>query len=239
MTTKNQKKIIIFSTYSEDTIISATGKNVKKVQGGPLYYLCQALGNLRLDYVDYNSGKAKIEIQMTANDEVGRVVDLPVNIQIPNNIFSDFTIVSTILDEWRLDNISSNLGKIFIDIQGYVRQTGETGKKSMWNDIDLFSKYIFCLKGTEEEMSYIPRKVLEDQKNRLLIITRGKKGVVWFCQGKKYFSPIEREIKSHDTIGLGDTFFGYFVGYLYKGYLIELAMINAIKQTEEFLNLKN
>jgi len=48
---------------------------------------------------------------------------------------------------------------------------------------------------------------------------------------------IEKKLKYLDTIGVGDTFFGYLVGFLYKRKTLESSVKLAIKNTEKFLFL--
>jgi len=65
-----------------------------------------------------------------------------------------------------------------------------------------------------------------------------KKALNTIFRGNEYSELIKRKIKSRDTIGVGDTFFGYFVGFLYKGKTAQESVILAINKTTEFLNSK-
>ena len=128
---------------------------------------------------------------------------------------------------------------MFVDIQGYVRNGNDFGKKQVWNEVREIAPNIFCLKGTKEEVNYVPQDVLEYQKNRLLIVTDGSNGLEIFYKGGGFSVPAEKISKPKDTIGAGDTFFGFFVSSMYKGYDPEEAAREASKKTANFLQSKS
>lgn len=226
--------ISIFSTYALDKIIDKDGHLISEQLGGPMFYLKRALEDIDLGFDFFHGETVDVEIKISDKGEIGRIVSFPKIIPLPMSI-SKWIIVSTIFNEWDLRTVPKLNGKIFVDIQGYIRHGNNFGGKTIWKDIRYYADNIYCLKGTKEEMSYLPKSVYEDQKKRLLIITDGERGVEWFSRGQRYSAMIERNVKSLHTIGVGDTFFGYFVGFLYKRKTLESSMRLAIKNTEKFL----
>jgi len=230
-----KKKIFLFSTYTEDKIIDEHGIMLKKQPGGPLLFIKKALNNTQVNFISFHGENIKVLIKITKNGEQGRVITTPSINPLPVISADGWIIISTVFKEWNLENISKTKNKIFLDIQGYVRNIHTFGKKALWKNIEKYAKNIYCMKGTKEEVSYVPKNVYENQKKRLLIITDGKNGVEWFFKGKKYFIPVNKKIKSLYTIGAGDTFFGYFIGYLYKRKTIKISLEKTCIKTENFL----
>jgi len=230
-----KKKIFLFSTYTEDEIVDKNGIMLKKQPGGPLLFIKRALNDTDVNFISFHGEAVKILIKITKNEERGKVITPPSVNLLPVISTGGWILISTIYREWDLENINKIKNKVFLDIQGYVRNIHIFGKKVLWIDIKKYAKNIYCMKGTKEEISCLPKNVYEDQKKRLLIITDGKNGVEWFSKGKKYFIPVSKKIKALHTIGAGDTFFGYFVGYLYEGKTIKMSLEKACIETTNFL----
>ena len=95
------------------------------------------------------------------------------------------------------------------------------------------------MKGTREEVSYVPKSSLEKQKERMLIITDGEDGGEIFYNGINKKFPLKDKIHPKDTIGAGDTFFSYFVAALYNGKDPFESMESAQLETVVFLKKKN
>ncbi len=231
------KGISIVSTNAIDRLIRSNGEVISQQLGGPLLFLEQAVKTL--DVPQLITGEPiNVEILITEKGEFGKILVQPKPKSLPIKRLSGFAIVSTLLREWDITNCIDYKGKLFVDIQGYVRDGNDFGKKKMWSEVSNFSAHIFCLKGTGEEILYLPDNIIEDQKNRLLIITHGKNGVELFYKNTPFFIPVTRVIKSRDTIGAGDTFFGYFAASMYLGKEPVQAAESAMKQTTDFLRKK-
>ena len=228
--------ISLYSTYSRDKIF--TGTKIIEKPGGPLFFIESALKDLNVNYNSFFGKTASVEIKVQKNSEIGRMTTLPMIQKVLVTLPSQFVVVSTMFNEWDMLSVDLLKNEVFVDIQGYVRDVKKMGKKKVWKEIEEYSNRIFCLKGTKEEMSYIPRDVFKDQKKRLLVITNGEKGVKYYFKGKEHFEPVKRRIVTKDTIGVGDTFFGFLVGYLYMKRSLKFSIQNAIKKTETFLESK-
>ena len=120
-------------------------------------------------------------------------------------------LISSVLDEFNLDNLQNYQGKVFLDIQGYGRDRNDFGQKKLWEPNDNIFANIFCLKGTKEELKNIPSKYIQKQKKKILIITNGEYGSEIFSFGKHYLIKPLSIIVCKNTIGAGDTFMANFV----------------------------
>jgi sugar/nucleoside kinase (ribokinase family) len=91
------------------------------------------------------------------------------------------------------------------------------------------------MKTNDKEIREIPIKIIEKQKKKLLIITKGDKGADIYFYGKKYSFKVNK-IKAADYIGSGDTFFANFICSFLKteGDVVTSGEV-AIRETREFL----
>lgn len=209
---RKRNNITVLSTFAGDTLVGIDGSIIRRQNGGPALYLKRALENERALFTLKTGKKIEVQILLTNNGEFGKV---PKNPRPRNVTFSKITtpylIISTVLDEFDLNNLSTYRGQVFMDIQGYVRNGDDFGKKKLWQSSDETNAKIFCLKGTAEEVQYLPKKVKQTQKKKVLIITKGRRGCEVFALGKRYIVIPPQVVTGVDTIGAGDTFFAYFI----------------------------
>lgn len=229
-------KVCLFSATSVDKIFDNKGNYLGSKVGGPAYFITKAWKSMKIDYKDFTDQNYEVEIRLNEMGETGKVVSTPLPQKIdPSKLEAgSMVVISTIFKEWDISALEETTAKLFIDIQGFVRNARQFGAKEIWQDSTKL-KTIFCLKGTKEEMKFLPKSVWERQMKRLLLVTDGGNGVELYAQGKKYVFPVSQKIKSSDTIGVGDTFFGYFIGNLYLGKNMEISINSAMRQAEEFL----
>lgn len=229
--------ISVISTYATDRLIDGKSKQVMREQrGGPVLYLVKALEELGLKPQIYTGEELLVEILVQEHDEFGSVRQQPDHLPLPI-LDSQAAIVSTILDEWDLGNANAYKGKLFVDIQGYVRDGSDFGKKKAWATIETLAQSIFCLKGNTVEIGMLPPDVVEDQKkNRMLIITKDREGVEIFYKGKRVEDKPTTIIHPPNTIGAGDTFFANFVYQFMTTENVESATRFALDKTSEFLS---
>jgi len=96
-------------------------------------------------------------------------------------------------------------------------------------------KKVSVLKVTEEELQYVPADGIEDQKNRILLVTKGKAGVTAFVQGEQMEFVPPRLVTSKNTIGAGDTFFATVVGSLVQGLSMDRSIRSGMESAASLL----
>lgn len=232
-------KLTVFSTIARDVLIK-NGQLVKIQEGGPAFYLMQTFKKENISTVAKTVGPIEVQILINKKGEFGEIPKIPKKVKIDfAKVKTPMSVVSTLLDEFDLYNLDKYKGKLFLDIQGYVRDGKDFGKKNEWQPNSEIMNNVFCLKGTEEEMSYLPKKILAIQKRKILLITKGSKGCKIFIKGKSFTIKPDKVIKSVDTIGAGDTFFAYCISDFIKTGMIKESARYATCKTAEFLQIKS
>ena len=235
-----KNKITILSTFANDQLVSENGSIIRKQNGGPAFYLNRTLKNERAFFAMKTGPKMEVQILMTKNGEFGKVTKIPKQKVIRfSQIKTSFLLISSVLNEFDLAELPNYRGKVFFDIQGYVRNGNDFGKKKLWKPNENIFANIFCLKGTKEELQNIPKQYLETQKQKVLLITKGKLGCEIFAFGKRYNIKPSKVVASKNTIGAGDTFFAYFVSRFAKTAKVLDSAKYAIKKTSLFLSAQN
>ena len=234
------KKITILSTFTEDKIIDESNKSTETQKGGPAFYIANVFKKEKVIFNVIKTPTIKIEIKLEKDGEVGRVRVRPRVKKIDfSKIKSKFLVISTILKEFNLSGISKYKGKVFLDIQGYVRDGQNLGGKKLFCQNNEVTDSIFCLKGTKEEIGYLQKDFIKTQKKKILIMTKGDKGCEVFILGEKYTIKPRKALKTKNTIGAGDTFLGHFIVYLYKYGDPIKGLRFATEKTSKFLEKKN
>lgn len=233
-------KITILSTFAEDKLVNERGSIIRRQKGGPAFYLTRALKSEKHPFTLKSGPVMKVEILITKKGEFGRIPNKlkPKSIRF-SAIRTPLLVVSTIMDEFDLKNFPDFKGMIFLDVQGYVRDGNNFGKKKIWKPSKEVMANIFCLKGTKEELKNIPPQFIEAQKRKVLLVTNGKLGCGVFAFGKWYLIKPEKIIRARNTIGAGDTFFAYFVSKFVKTGEILGSVKYATESTSNFLSLQN
>jgi pfkB family carbohydrate kinase len=207
----------------------------KENQAGPAFFIEKVLKKNNLKYKLNHSQLIEILIKLDRHGESGKIKNQNIKVKKINKVKEgDVLLVSTVKDEWALPKKIPSQVKIFLDVQGYLR-----GSKFI-NDINgrnQLSK-IFCLKGTEKELSKFPKRLLNSFKHKCLIITKGQKGSVIYNQNKRSVIVPDRMIKPKNTIGAGDTFFANFVANFLETNDAAASGRFATRETEKFLLTK-
>ena len=233
---KRNKEITIFSTFTKDKIIDEQGTIMKEEIGGPAFYLSNVFTKEDILFNLVTGPVMEIEVLMTESGEVGKVNKKSKIRKIDfSKVKTPFIAISTILKDFDLINIFSFKGKIFLDIQGYVRDGTKLGGKQHWIPSKKIMSSIFCLKGTEEEIKYISPSFIEQQKQKTMIITKGSLGCDVFVNNKKYMIKPQKQISILNTIGAGDTFFAYLITHFLKGTELLESAEYAVNKTSDFL----
>lgn len=236
---KDDKLITLLSTFAIDKVIDGVEKKIHEQKGGPALYLSHVFNEENILFKLKSPSPVDVEILVTGGGEYGRVPKKPVSMKINfSKIKTPFLVISTLLDEYNLDGASDFSGKIFLDIQGYVREGKNFGKKKKWKPLSNVIKNIFCLKGTDEELKYIPREFLEKQKQKILIRTRGRLGCEVFTEGQRYRITPLSIVDAENTIGAGDAFFAYFISEFIRSNSAYQSAQYATEKTSKFLKSK-
>lgn len=230
-----KSKITALSTFTNDVLIK-NGKIIGTQKGGPAFYIQQALMREQVLFSLITATLMTVEILLTKKGEFGRVLNNPVPKKVNfSKIRVPYLIISSVLNEFDLSELPKYQGKVFLDIQGYVRNGNDFGKKSLWRpQQEIFNK-IFCLKGTQEELAYLPARYIQTQKQKILLITKGVRGCEAFIFGKRFLIKPTKKITAQNTIGAGDSFLAYFVANLIIIKNVFTGVKYATKKTAEFL----
>jgi hypothetical protein len=234
---KNNKKITIFSTFAIDKLIDKNRRIIREQKGGPAFYIASALKRENINFNLIKASLVRVEILIKDGEEFGRIrqKNKPKKINF-SAINTPLILISTILNDFDLKGASTFKGNIFLDVQGYVRNGIEFGKKKQWKPSKEIASSIFCLKGTEEELSFIPFSLWKEQKQKILLITKGKLGCEIWNKGKKETIKPKKIIKNiENVIGAGDSFFAYFISKFLRTENPFLSAKCAADKTSEFL----
>lgn len=236
---EQRSEITILSTFAKDTLIDEMKGFICEREGGPAFYLTKTftLEGVPFDLLSTSIGE--VEILTKQDGELGKIIRRPDLLTIGfRDVVSPSLVISTLLDEIKLDGLSDFKGNVFLDIQGYVRDGSDFGKKRDWNPSQDIADSIFCLKGTSEELQYIADSFLAKQKNKILVETRGESGCKIFMKGVSTTIRPSRVVNNLDTVGAGDTFFAYFISQYMRNEDMQMSGKYAVEKTTEFLMTK-
>ncbi|MBU4332713.1 bifunctional hydroxymethylpyrimidine kinase/phosphomethylpyrimidine kinase [Patescibacteria group bacterium] len=226
-------KITVISTFAQDKIIyKEPGKTITR-KGGPAFWIDKTLKDLKVDFDFICPRKqAKVEVVVSKKGETGFVKSVD-KINLTGKRTARAFIISTVADEFDLTNLTKLNGLIALDIQGYARDIKVQKKTKLQIAPDTY-QLISILKVTKEELKFLDKEFTDNQKKRILIITKGEQGAEIFSGGKRYVFPA-RKTKVKDTIGAGDVFLTAFVAEFIKIKDAQKAGKFAIGYVEQFL----
>lgn len=235
-----KSNITVFSTFAVDRLVGESGILLGQQNGGPAFYLQQAFDKAKASFILRTGMKMDVQILLTTKGEFGKIPQKPLQSQVKfSGVSTPYAAVSTILNEFDLAGLPTYNGKVFLDIQGYVRNGNDFGRKKSWKPSREIFENIFCLKGTREEFRYLPVQYIQAQKQKILIITKGARGCEVFAFGKGYIVRPPKIISQKNTIGAGDTFFAYFISRFIKTTNALDGASYAVKRTSMFLATRN
>lgn len=207
MRQESKNKITVISSLTKDYIINAS-REMEVKSGGPALWIIRALHKFGIKpQLVCGKNPAVVKIIIKNNMETGSIVSIS-KIPTPKTKKADCFIISTIGNEFNIKNVALLKGLIVLDIQGYARFARVKNKK--FNLPQSILPKIYILKATLKELKYVNRTVIDNQKKRILLITKGGKGFDIFANNKK-FSYKTKKLKPKDTIGAGDTLLTAFV----------------------------
>lgn len=215
--------ISLISTYVDDIFISHDNKVLSVDQAGPLYYLDQSIDKNIPKHLFYGE-KITINLFLTKDGQPDEskhrgVVKDPIisKLALTSNL-SNWSIVSTVFDEWNLSPFRQYKGKLCIDIQGYVRKYPYMSVKKNLNKFKEIFSSAYCIKGTRKEISFVPQDIIRNvQKKGIVLITDENNSITIIDNDKstKVDPPLIQNVKI--SKGSGDILFGHYVSCLYKG----------------------
>lgn len=232
-----ENNITILSTFASDKLINKQGVVFAKQKGGPAFYLKSVFEREKILFILKTGSRINVDILITKNGEFGKIKKKPLikNIQF-SKIKTPYLLISSIANEFNLKGLSDFYGLLFFDAQGYTRNGDNFGQKFFWKANQTVFDKIFCLKGTKEELSNIPKNYFEAQKQKILLVTKGAGGCEVFAFGERFIVKPKKVIKTDNTIGAGDTFFAFFVSQFIKTGLVRDSVKYAIVMTSLFLS---
>lgn len=233
---ERRPNVSLLASYARDTLVSQTGEVLSVQNGGPAYFLESALieENIKIQKPIFSF--FDVSILITPEGEFGKIPQPSSPFTIAwSSVTEPAIIISTILDEISLERVNEFKGKIFLDVQGFVRDGKNFGKKKFWNP---GNATLYCVKATAEELTFLPEEFIENQKKSLLLITKGKEGSTLYVNNNQIDMSPETIVNPKNTIGAGDTLFGYFVGQLIKNTPPDEALRYATVKTSLFLSSK-
>lgn len=232
-----QSKISILSSFATDRLFDAEGRLVGEVPGGPALYLTNVLRREGVPFVLLApNARGVVEIRITTDGEAGRIIEKPEVSQIDfSSIATPVLLISSLCGEFSLEGLSRFQGRVFLDVQGYVNDPLRLGGKIAWKPSSKVVKSTSCLKGTDQEIQQLPAAVIEAQKKKMLIITRGSNGCELFLRGERFPVKPSSVVETKNAIGAGDTFFATFVAGVFRMDDPLGSICYATERTSEFL----
>ena len=223
---------------ARDIVTDRVHNKISRRIGGPATFISSALKKQKIDVVMHTGFVVDVNIEVDEFGETGCVSAIPAN-EKPGVCQSGVAIISTLSHEWNPQEIIEGCEQTFLDVQGFVRGPDVLGRKCVWKDFrGDWIKKIKCLKTTELELSFLPKKSVEDQKTRMLLVTKGVDGVDVYVEGKLMSFRPPRVVLPRDTIGAGDTFFAHTIARMILGDAPHVAVVVALEETSRFLEKK-
>lgn len=228
----------VFASFAEDILLNEERQELKRQMGGPAFFIQNALGKMGSKFELTSSTPAQVELVMTNAGETHTKLVAKAAAFTPR--FADLSgkgvLISTTINEINLQGIEKFPGPAFIDVQGYVRYPEDSSQKRLWEEGSQLEA--FCLKATQAELAFLPPQLIERQKHKILIVTKGSEGLDLYIQNKRHGIPVPNKIAGRDTIGAGDTLLANFAArYLQTGNPLQSAEY-AMNAVVEFLSEK-
>lgn len=230
--------IDVYSTLARDIVIDHINNKTSELIGGPATFISAALKLEGIKEHCYVGPVVDVRLEINHDGELGSVAQVTPNEGTLTQT-SDAALISTLLREWDPIAVSEIYNEVYLDAQGFVRAPNVLGAKTIWNEFrGDWIKKVRCLKVTALELAYIPPLSLEDQKTRMLLVTKGLDGVDVYVEGVHLSFKPPRIVNAKDTIGAGDTFFAHTVSRVLLGDEPERAIAQAMEWTCKFLENK-
>ncbi len=232
---KKQNIVIVIASFAIDHIIDVAGV-LRKRRGGPAHWIRQALKEFRMPFLVISGPRpALVDMRLGINGERGsfRRVD-PIHLRASRS--AKAFIISTIENEFPVEQVHLLHGVIAVDLQGYIRNARVSG--TLLHISSSVARRITIAKATAGELTYVQRTFITSQKKRILIVTHDVSGFEIFYRGRSHSFIGNNRVVSPDTIGAGDTFLTAFTIEWLRTLSVSKAALKAQAVVEHFLNKK-
>lgn len=233
MASKIQKSniIIVVGSFAIDYVTNTSGITHRQ-NGGPAYWINQTLTKLNMPFSVITGRKPTIvDIRLSRDGEKGKALTIyPIHIRSPRT--GKVCIISTIGNEFPIEQWKLLHGALVVDFQGYVRDA--QGRGTLVNIPSSIARRIAIAKVTAAELSCLSTPFVKSQKQRILIVTHGAAGFEIFYRGKRYEFTAKGRV-SPDAIGAGDTLLTAFAMEWLKTRNITKSALAAQNVVEHFL----
>ena len=227
--------IDVYSTFARDMLIQKNTGTRQEQPGGPGLFIQNVFTRAGVPFVMHTGPMVDVEILMTDEGEFGNVKPTRAPEHVPA-CETGYALVSTLFQEWNPEALAALGAELYVDVQGFVRMPGSFGTKCLWTGlVGSWTERISILKATEQELGYLPVAFVEEQKERILVVTKGKNGVSLYVKGESFDFLPSRVVETEHAIGAGDTFFAALVVDFVRGVPIPLAVQNGMAMVVEFL----
>jgi hypothetical protein len=222
---------VLIASFSEDFFVD---KDLV-LDGGPAKFIIDVFNKneVSCDLIT-SANKAKVEIININGEDKGKIKKFS-KIPLSNLDTNCNLIISTLANEVDLEVISKVKGISALDIQGFVRDTSDYGKKKHF---EIKSNVFDIIKGTKEEISYINKDKIKEIP--ILLVTNGSKEGYILSYGRivEKIKPLDKKTFKN-TVGAGDTFLAnFFVKYI-NTKDIKQSLNYATQEVNLFLEDKN
>lgn len=231
----NQKGIAIISTFAKDCVTFLDEGKTEIKRGGPAFWIERVLKRNKVPYyLVLGDHDCLVEVEIQNGQPLpGKIKNLA-TITLSEPLVADATIISPLLDEFDLNQVSKIHGTVAVDVAGYTRagKWGQGIQNVPTPSEDIRSK-IEILKANDREYACLADDWTEEQKkNRILLLTHGKDGLDLWDKGEQmHFKAPDAQPKN--VLGSGDTFITAFVISYLRHKSARQACVEATQEVKE------
>lgn len=230
------KTITLIASHTIDHIDDLDRGTKTERSGGPAHYCGTAISSLGYKPTIV-TGRKPVDVFITISDHKEHIrIDHVQKITLPRRLPSRNIILSPILGEFDLRELRSLRCNVFLDAQGYIR--APEGRAELDWQCDLRDlENVIALKVNRREFGHVHKSIIDVFKHRILLLTKGPDGVELWYHGSR-INIRGHKIRTTDTLGAGDTFFGSFVVRFVETKDAVDAATFAVSKAEELLKKK-
>jgi len=229
---EDTSKILIISSKALDRVQNHDDGTMRMDLGGPRVFVEKVMYTYPVQTVFVDSSPARVALDVRNGVETGSIVEEEYfhNIRSYDYGAGYSHILVTTVSPGVVDLSSLKGGRLYVDIQGFVR--GSRGIDHLESNIE----HIFCLKGTKKEFGMLDPKIVDEAKERQVIITDGENGSTLYEHHTKTIIMPKEVVDSPHTIGSGDTMFAHYVANQAMGKNAEESLTIATQHTVSHLH---